>query len=88
MPFLVPRISIIWTCERFLMAFFAGTNSLICIMVGGILDKHRSALREYYGETDEDDDVILDHLSKILATIVMLVGNVKRSTTKFLSWKN
>ena len=48
-------------------------------MVGGILDKHRAAFKDYYGETDEGEDVILDHLSKILASIVMLVGNVKRS---------
>ena len=52
-------------------------------MVGGILDKHRAAFKEYYGETDEDEDVILDHLSKILASIVMLVGNVYRLSNSF-----
>ena len=57
-------------------------------MVGGILDKHRADFKEYYGETDEDEDVILDNLGPILASIVMLVGNVKRSTDQILSMEN
>ena len=56
-----------------------GTNSLICLLVGGVLISRRPDLEDYYQvEHGSDHDVVAEHLTEILATIVLMVGESSR----------